>query len=605
MKRRKAYMGRLIEAKVSPYIPLNPDLSAKMPVNGYFSFSFQYKEEEAQEREANAYVRPMVTLGGFVKEAGDTSAVFNTADEFSAFVDTLQFEDTQMYRQWTIVKLEETSGIRIVKKASGEPEKDFRCCVYSNSFQPTNQKGDDGRAVFSVKAENFRQGATDEYSVYSTKIYLTEILSFEAEKTKVEINENFSLKWDIRGDFIDRARLQKNDDMPESVGIQGNTEVSIDIPTTFKLLVENSRPDIKFSATAYLKVGLAAPEIKEFLTDRKYVYQKQKATLSWKASSAYFCQLDEGEKEYGISDSAEVEVDFGEENVRKYRLTASGYSGDKPCSVSRSQEIRRTYWKKEEKISGVELKQDSIKKGMFSVDGQSFLFNGKTVYRSKDGSAYESFCEISIPEKASLNGKYRSGYFDSRFYVAGIQEEQEIYIAGLDLENKSWGYQFLSDVGEKCLNGCFVTDQERDCFYYVFYIDRRVYIFRMDQKEWGIFGAVDFSHDICALDGLVWRDNSMRLSLIDEKGKIRNYEIEEDFSKTEKKAVIQKGGNFVSLIGTENQLLVMGQGGVYQTENGKCVDTVPTEVKLTGITDTEELLCQEGDKLWRYRLTVE
>ena len=311
-------MGKKVQVDISPYIPLSPNPSSKSPVNGYLEIRIQYGREEAGKTEAaKACKTPTVTVSGFVKEEGNTTAIFNTSDEFAAFVRTLQFEDAKTYENWVVEKADERNVLEIKKKTAAPLPEDFVCSFHTMKLNPTNLKGDDGRAVLEVRAEGFHEGAADVYEITARKIYITDILSFREESGSnvKKIGEEFTLSWYCRGDYVQAAQLQEGGGEPENVDISGNRTICCRRPEVYRLTVENRNPGVRFAAASYVEIEVSKPVIGSFTADKKYIYAGESAVLSWEADSVYGCQINGEGTMYAAKGSVAVSPDFTEEEA--------------------------------------------------------------------------------------------------------------------------------------------------------------------------------------------------------------------------------------------------------------------------------------------------
>lgn len=603
-------MNKIIDVMISPYIPLSPDLSSLMPINGYFSVSFKYDKDTlpaASSEKDIAYKNPTVTLGGFVrKDDNDTSAIFNTSDELAAFADTLQFEDTSMYNHWTILKPDENGQLKIVKKTASPLPDDFVCTLYSIKFNPTNLKGKDNRAILTVNTKDFKEGFSDEYQLSSKKIYISDILSFSADKTNAQLNDPVTLSWNARGDYINAAQLQINAGKPMTVAISGNYATKITCPSIFQLTVQNKNPNAPFHAASYAVVDLLPPVIDAFTADTAYAGRGQPVSLSWETHSAYSCQINGQTTSCGITGHTTVTPDFtlpGCEKETVYRLTANGYSGKQPYSVWKDLRIVRTYWENRGIITGIDLSScTSASPGKILFDsGKSYLFNGTALYSADNNLSYTLLSTLPLPKDFTVNQKYKCGFFEGCFYVAGLQSNTDIYISAYRISDNTWTDTWLSDIGEKCLNGCFAGNPADNLFYYIFAIDNTVYMFEKTADSWTWVGQSVFNHTITACDCCFWRDK-LSLSLLCADKQVRNYYITGYFDKIVESSVIYTAQSSVSLAPTNNDVLILGDTAVYCACDGKHIDICYEEKLFTGIHEEPIVIRKTNDKIQLYQL---
>lgn len=609
-------MGKRVEVSISPYIPISPDPSSEKPVNGYFEISIKFgRGETDQTINAEAYKTPSVTVSGFVKEKGDTTAIFNTSDEFAAFVRTLQFDDTKMYENWVVEKADERNVLQIKKKRATPLTEDFVCSLHSLRFNSTNQKGDDGRAILTVKAENFFEGAVDEYEITARKIYITDILSFKEEtgSNVKKIGEEFTLSWNSRGDYVQAAQLQEGSGEPQDVDVNGNRTFRCERPTVYKLTVENLNPGARFSAASYVEIEVSKPVIGSFTADKKYVYTGEKVVLSWEADSVYGCQINGEGTMYAAKGSVTVSPDFTDEEGTqntKYRLDAYGYQGKDPAQVYEDLLIYRTFWEKlEGELKGIDLSgiKEGRTEGLFFDGEKYYVFDGKQLLASKDGLSYEKLSDFHTEQGYTLNEKYKCGFYDGRFYIAGVQSEDNIYIAYYEIKSGGWDMVFASGNGEKFLNGCFCPDARHARFYYVFFVDKSVYIYEEKGKEygWTWTGHAAFGGKITAC-GCCCKEDKLYLSLLFENQKMENYSIEIGSEggpgELVKQSAISKGEKNIILMGTDNRVLILGDQAVYDAASGKKLDIGYGGKILAGMDESPVIICREKGGYSRYRL---
>ncbi len=609
-------MGKKVQVDISPYIPLSPDPSSKRPINGYLEIRIQYGREEAGKTEtAKAYKTPTVTVSGFVKAEGDTTAIFNTSDEFAAFVRTLQFEDTKTYENWTVEKADERNLLVIKKKTAALLQEDFVCSFHSLRFNPTNPKGDDGRAVLLVNAEGFQEGEADVYEITARKIYVTDILSFREESGSnvKKIGEEFTLSWHCRGDYVQTAQLQEGSGESEDVDISGNRTICCRRPAVYKLTVENLNPGVRFAAASYVEIEVLKPVIGSFTADKTYIYAGETATLSWEADSAYGCQINGEGTIYAAKGSVAVSPDFTEgDGVQsiKYRLCAYGYHGKDPLQVYQELLLYRTFWEKlEGELKGMDLSglKEGRAEGIF-FDGETYyVFDGKRLLASTDGLTYEKRSDFLPGEGYTLNEKYKCGFYGGRFYIAGVQLKDNIYMASYEMKSGSWDRVFVCGNGEKSLNGCFCPDVCHGRLYYVFSVKKSVYIYEEVDKEygWTWTGHTGFDEIITAF-GCCCRGNQLYLSVVLENRKIENYSmgIRQKGGPGElvKQSVISKGEENIILMNTDNRVLILGDQAVYDAVSGKKLDIGYGGKILAGMDKSPVIICREKGGYGRYRL---
>lgn len=609
-------MGKKVEVSISPYIPLSPNPSSNRPVNGYFEISIKYsREETGQAINAKAYKTPSVTVSGFVKEKGDTTAIFNTSDEFAAFVRTLQFDDTKMYENWIIEKADERNVLQIKKKTAAPLTEDFVCSFHSLRFNPTNLKGDDGRAILKVRAEGFLDGAVDEYEITARKIYITDILSFQEEtgSNVKKIGEEFTLSWNSRGDYVQAAQLQEGSGEPQDVDVNGRRTIRCSRPTVYKLTVENLNPGVRFSAASYVEIDVSKPVINSFTSDKKYIYTGEKAVLSWEADSVYGCQINGDGTMYAAKGSITVSPDFtNEESARsiKYKLDAYGYQGKDPLQVHKNLLIYRTFWEKlEGELKGIDLSgiKEGRTEGIFFDGKNYYVFDGKHLLVSMDGLSYEKLSDFHTKQGYTLNKKYKCGFYGDKFYIAGVQSKDNVYIASYEIKSGSWDMVFASDNGEKFLNGCFCPDSRYGRLYYVFFVNKSVHIYEEVGKEhsWTWTGHAGFERKITAC-GCCCREDKLYLSLLFENQKMENYSIEIGSKggpgKLVKQSAISKGEQNIILMSTDNQILILGEQAVYDAVSGKKLDISYGKKILAGMDESPVIICREEGGYSRYRL---
>lgn len=609
-------MGKKVEVSISPYIPLSPNPSSARPVNGYFGICIKFgREETAQTINAEAYKTPSVTVSGFVKEKGDTTAIFNTSDEFAAFVRTLQFDDTKMYENWIVEKADDRNVLQIKKKTATPLTEDFVCSFHSIRFNPTNLKGDDGRAVLTVRAEGFFEGAADQYEITARKIYITDILSFKEETggNVKKIGEEFTLSWNSRGDYVQSAQLQEGSGEPQDVDVNGSRTFRCNRPTVYKLTVENLNPGARFLAAAYVEIEVSKPVIGSFTADKKYVYTGEKAVLSWEADSVYGCQINGDGTMYAAKGSVTVSPDFtdeeGTQNI-KYRLDAYGYEGKDPSQVYKDLLIYRTFWEKlKGELKGIDLSaiKEGRTEGLFFDGEKYYVFDGKQLLASKDGLSYEKLSDFHTEQGYTLNEKYKCGFYGGRFYIAGVQSKDDIYIAYYEIKSGGWDMVFASENGEKFLNGCFCPDARHARFYYVFFVDKSVYIYEEEGKEygWTWTGHAVFDGKITAC-GCCCKEDKLYLSLLFENQKMENYSIEIGSEggpgELVKQSAISKGEKNIILMGTDNRILILGEQAVYDAASGKKLDIGYGGKILAGMDESPVIICREKGGYSRYRL---
>lgn len=609
-------MGKRVEVRISPYIPLSPNPSSARPVNGYFGICFQYgREETVQTADEGAYRTPSVTISGFVKEKGDTTAIFNTSDEFAAFVRTLQFEDTKMYENWTVEKADERNVLKIRKKTAVPPEADFVCAFHSLRFNPTNLKGDDARAVLQVKAEGFFEGVTDIYEITAAKIYVTDILSFKEVTGSCvkKIGEEFTLSWSSRGDYVQAAQLQEGGGEPEDVDVNGSRTIQCRRPQMYKLTVESQNPGARFMAAAYVEIQVSEPVITSFKADKKYVYAGEQTVLSWETESVYGCQINGDGTMYAAKDSVTVSPDFtaGEDTRKaKYRLDANGYCGKDPQQVHRDLVVYRTFWEKlEGELRGIDL--SGIKagrtEGIFFDGDRYYVFDGKQLLVSEDGLSYEKLSDLSMGQGYTLNEKYRCGFYQGRFFVAGVQSGDNVYIAYYEVSSGSWNMVFASGGGEKFLNGCFCPDLRHGRLYYVFFVNKTVYIYEEvgDEHSWTWTGRAVFDREITVC-GCCCRENQLYIALLFKDQKMESYSIEIHSQGgpgelVKQSAVSGENGNII-LMNTDNRVLILGEQAVYDAASGNMLDIGYRDKILAGMDESPVIVCREKDGCRRYRL---
>lgn len=605
-------MEKKVDVNISPYIPLSPDPSPKRPVNGYFEINIKYNRKETDQRgNAEAYKTPSVTISGFVKEKGDTTAIFNTSDEFSAFVRTLQFTDTKIYENWIIEKADERNLLQIKKKTAAPLTEDFVCSFYSLRFNPTNLKGDDGRAVFQVKAEGFSDGVIDEYEITARKIYITEILSFKEDTgfTTKEIGEAFTLSWNSRGDYVQAARLQEDNREPQDVDISGNRTICCHRPAVYKLTVENLNPGTRFSAASYVEIEVSKPVIRSFTADKKYVYAGEYAVLNWEAVSTYGCQINGNETMYAGKGSITVSPDFTDEaDTQKaaYRLDAYGYHGKDPMRVHEELLLYRTFWEKEAgKFKGIDLSKIKEGEKIFFDEERYYVFDGKQILVSKDGLSYENLSVLHLEPGYILNETYKCGYYKGRFYIAGLQLKEDVYITFYEIKSGIWKTVFASENGEKFLNGCFCPDERHSRLYFVFFYNKSVNIYEEIEQGWTWTGQAKFGLKITAC-GCCCREDKLYLSLLFENQKIENYSIridsKEGLGELIKQSVISEKEKNIILMNTDNHVLLLGEHAVYDVLSGKKLDICYGGKILAGMDQNPVIICREKDGYARYRL---
>lgn len=609
-------MGKKVEVSISPYIPLSPDPSSDRPVNGYFEISIQYgREETGQTIHAEAYKTPSVTVSGFVKEKGDTTAIFNTSDEFAAFVRSLQFEDTKMYEDWEIEKADERNVLQIKKKTAVPLSEDFVCSFHSLRFNPTNLKGDDGRAILNVKAEGFFDGVVDEYEITTRKVYITDILSFQEEtgSNVKKIGEEFTLSWSSRGDYVQAARLQEGSGEPEDVDVNGSRTIRCSRPTVYKLTVESLNPGAKFSAASYVEIEVSKPEVKSFTADRKYIYAGEKAVLSWEADSVYGCQINGDGTMYAAKDSITVSPDFtdGEDAQSiKYSLCAYGYQGKDPMRVYKELQIYRTFWERlEGELKGIDLSEikEGRTEGIFFDGEKYYVFDGKKILASKDGLSYEKLSDFHTEQGYTLNENYKCGFYGGRFYIAGVQSGDDVFISYYEIESGIWEMVFASENGEKFLDGCFCPDAKHGRLYYVFFYNKSVSIYEEVGEEygWTWTGQAVFDGEITAC-GCCCREDKLYLSLLFGNRKMENYSIEIGSQggpgEPVKQSAISKGEKNIILMSTDNKVLILGEQAVYDAASGKKLDISYGGKILAGMDESPVIICREEGGYSRYRL---
>lgn len=609
-------MGRKVEVSISPYIPLSPNLSSDRPVNGYFEISFKYSREEAgQTISARAYRTPSVTVSGFVKEEGDTTAIFNTSNEFAAFVGTLQFGDTKMYESWIIEKADERNVLQIKRKAAAPLTEDFVCSIHSLRFNPTNLKGDDGRAILKVKAEGFLDGTVDEYEITARKIYIPDILSFQEEtgSNVKKIGEEFTLLWNCEGDCVQAAQLQEGDEGSQVVALQGSRTICCSRPTVYKLTVENPNPGVRFSATSYVEIEVSKPEIKSFTADKEYIYAGEEVVLSWEADSVYSCQINGDGIVYAARDSITVSPVFSdEEGAQKieYILTASGYYGKDTLQVSKELQISRTFWEKlKGELKGIDLSgiEEGRTERIFFDKEKYYVFDGKQLLVSTDGLSYEKLSDLYTQQGFTLNKKYKCGFYRGRFYIAGFQFNDDVYIASYEIESGRWDKVFASGNIEKFLNGSFCPDLRHGRFYYVFFHNKSVHIYEEVEKEhfWTCTGGARFERKITAC-GCCCRENKLYLSLLFENQNMENYSIEigseGGWGELVKQFVTSKGEQNIILMSTDHKALILGEQAVYDAASGEKLDISYGGKILAGMDESPVIICREEGGYSRYRL---
>lgn len=613
-------MSKTVEVKISPYIPISPDLSSTLPVNGYFEINIQYNSEVQKESnkqnmdgKEDAYQNPTIILEGFVKEGEeDTSALFNTSDEFSVFVNSLQFDDTEMYHNWMIVRPDESNQLKIIKKTTTPLKEDFVCSLHSLQLNATNLKGEDGRAVLSVKAEYFKQGITDEYAVFSRKVYISDVLCFESDKNKVKINEIFTLKWNCRGDYVNSAQLQANEEEPEAVAVSGSHTRSVMHPTMFKLMVQSHHPDTRFSATAYQMVEMTPPVINFFKADKTYVYNREKATLYWEADSANFCQINGGSTPYKISDQLTVEPEFesGEDKSKaEYFLKACGYNGQEPYFAEQRLYIHRTWWEEVGEITGVDLSKSEgyQPKGIYHFEDKIYLFDGTSIYLSEKGLLYSEVSKLQIQENCSLNPSYKCGFCNGNFYIAGVQNGSDIYMTHYDIAKKEWHMEWVSEFGENFLNGCFAADECNNRFYYSFFVDKEIFIYQNTSDKWSLVGNFEVEKHIIACDSCFWGNNMyFSISCEDEEKTIITYYMQINerggIGDVQKQSVIFAQEQEISLVTTDNYIFLLGKQMLYDVRKGSQCDICFEKRLFTGEGSEPLMICKEDGKVKLYQL---
>ncbi len=275
--------------------------------------------------------------------------------------------------------------------------------------------------------------------------------------------------------------------------------------------------------------------------------------------------------------------------------------------------ISRTFWEKlKGELKGIDLSgiEEGRTERFFFDKEKYYVFDGKQLLVSTDGLSYEKLSDFHTQQGYTLNKKYKCGFYGDKFYIAGVQFNDGVYIASYEIESGRWDRVFASGNVEEFLNGSFCTDSRYGRLYYVFFVNKSVYIYEEvevgKKHSWTWTGHAGFEGKITAC-GCCCREDKLYLSLLFENSKIENYSIEIGLEGGPGKLVMQsviynKKEQNIILMSTDNQILILGEQAVYDAVSRKKLDISYGKKILVGMDESPVIICREEGGYSRYRL---
>ncbi|WP_020613359.1 hypothetical protein [Sediminispirochaeta bajacaliforniensis] len=299
----------------------------------------------------------------------------------------------------------------------------YRASFRSNGFY-TEAK--EGAATLEAYVVNFPDVSTKIVAVNIYKRYPIAFDYFRAEPEPVEIGGETTLSWRVLN--VKKCYI---DDIGQ-VDTEGSMNVTIDSPKNFLLKAEN---DMGITDQTEKKVGCVKPSI-QFSADSTWYHEGEEVTLRWEGTSAVSVQISPAPGEVPVSGSKKVVP-----HSPTFTATASGFDGFTPYAAMASLTLKKTPWKCEGTIAGVDLSKDTMNTGrrIWEYKGKSYVFCNRILYESEDVLHWQQTAKFELYDGMILKSCATTVVGDT-FLVLGIKNKNSTFVqsATYDFSQRKW-----------------------------------------------------------------------------------------------------------------------------------------------------------------------
>lgn len=547
--------GRFLEVKTSQFVPLNPDTSpTSVPVNAYFEFTVsrsiyrgtgKEKEDcgagaarakasgggaeavgakasgcgagaagkekagcaEGGSREAlRAKKAPTVRISGLWK---GSCPMFGSAWELETFTNLLILDSQNWIKR---CEPEEDFLELIYKGGTRTLPEDFELRAWCNSTN--SMAANRGRTVLRIESWDFSQqfddAADDDYSISIRQVYVPRITAFGPKDLSpmlpggreyfVERGREVLLTWEIRGDDLRSPVLTRNNEPGQTVSPDTPVKCVIQAPCAYGLRVESNLMSGVWNEQRIFFGITSGPAIAYFEAEKEFCLPGQAVKLKFATMAAgnrIITATGSTEESIEVPAGADCAVGhpaLGDEAKRRviYMLTASGYRGTEPASVTALACIEVSRWKKRQGTWQLPRfgKYDGTAE-VFNFLDWSYCFAGGLLWRSKDGTSWEKLSGPVLPQGAE-ECQVSVGLCETEIYVfCGALNGSLLYarFSLVNNEENKWS-QCLPTGISKAFAGAALCFPGQDHQYCITYQDTILWIWDYYEPPFANWGQV-------------------------------------------------------------------------------------------------------------------